>query len=66
MDPKLIKHNICLELKIHISPHTKEILDKFGTFEIKKRSQSVEMKVSEDAISTLHLVTSKIGSFLFE
>jgi len=34
-----------LELKIHISPQTKEVLDKFGCFDIKRRRQSVTLKV---------------------
>lgn len=33
-----------LALKIHVSPQTKEVLDTFGTFELKLRGE-VEMKV---------------------
>ena len=34
------------ELKIHVSPQTKNILDKFKTFDLKKRRKSVALKVS--------------------
>ena len=34
------------ELKIHLSPHTKAVLDDFGIFNMKKRRHSVHLKVT--------------------
>lgn len=39
-------------LKIHVSPHTKEVLDTFGTFELELRGE-IEMKVRRFADSGL-------------
>ena len=47
---ELERSNVCLNvlptaLKIHVSPWTKELLDKFGTFKLTLRGK-VEMKAS--------------------
>jgi len=44
------------ELKIHVSPQTKDVLDKFETFDLKQRRKSVALKVSGE----INIVSSKV------
>jgi len=42
----IIKYSYFAALKIHVSPRTKEVLDGFGIFNLKKRKHTVTLKVS--------------------
>ena len=37
-------------LKIHVSSETKQVLDKFNTFELERRSPDIEVKVSQSLL----------------